>query len=276
MINTMLTIHNELGEGIFFDKKNNSLLWLDINKSMLFVFCNKKLEEYQLGKNASAILFVEDKIVTLVDKEGINNFCLISRNINQISKTPMQYCSTKYRANDGIKLDNNLYMYGVMGLDPIKDNGALILSENGKTKIIMKDIAIPNTFIKIPNSNSLLISDSLKQKVFRFDFDNSWNKVINKKEWLSFENSNKVPDGGCISSIGRIFIAIWDGFEILEFDLEGNNIDKFEIPVPRPTNCTLNEKEDQLFVTSAYEGLSDYDYKKYPLSGSIFTIDLNK
>jgi sugar lactone lactonase YvrE len=272
----MLTIRNELGEGIFFDKKNNSLLWLDINKSVLFVFCNKKLEEYQLGKNASAILFVEDKIVTLVDKDGLNNFCLVSRNVNQISKTPMQYCSIKYRANDGIKLDNNLYMYGVMGLDPIKDNGALILSENGKSKIIMKDIAIPNTFIRIPNSNSLLISDSLKQKVFRFDFDNSWNKVINKKEWLNFENSNKVPDGGCISSSGRIFIAIWDGFEVLEFDLEGNNIDKFEIPVPRPTNCTLNEKEDQLFVTSAYEGLSDYDYKKYPLSGSIFTINLNK
>ena len=272
----MLAIRNELGEGIFFDNKNNTLLWLDINKSMLFVFCNKKLEKYKVAKNASAILFVEDEIVTLVDKEGINNFCLITRNATQISKTPTQYCSSKYRANDGIRLDNNLYMYGVMGQDPVKDNGALILSENGESRIIMKDISIPNTFIRVPYSNSLLITDSLKKKIFKFDFDSSWKKVIHKKEWLNFKDSDKIPDGGCISTSGRIFIAIWDGFEILEFDLEGNKVNKFEIPVPRPTNCTLNEKEDLLFVTSAYEGLSDFDRKKYPLSGSIFTVDLNK
>ena len=46
------------------------------------------------------------------------------------------------------------------------------------------------------------------------------------------------------------------------------------IPVPRPTNCALDVKEDKLFVTSAYEGLFDRQRKQYPLSGSIIEIDV--
>jgi len=271
----MFNIRNELGEGIFFDKISGALFWLDINLSRLFIFSNDKVDKYQVTKHASAVLFVNGKIITLVNENGIINFCLVTGKMCQISQTPAQYNSSAYRANDGIKLDNDLYMYGVMGKNPIRGNGALILSKNGESEVVFEGVAIPNTFIKVPKSNSLLITDSFEQKTFMFDFDSSWSKVICKKEWLNLKNTNKTPDGGCISKNGRIFIAIWDGFEILEFDLDGNKVNKFEIPVPRPTNCTLNAKEDQLFVTSAYEGLSDYDRKKYPLSGSILTIDLN-
>ncbi len=49
-------------------------------------------------------------------------------------------------------------------------------------------------------------------------------------------------------------------------------MDEFKVPIPRPTNCALNAKEDKLFVTSAYEDLSDNERKKYPLSGSIIEV----
>ena len=61
--------------------------------------------------------------------------------------------------------------------------------------ILSRDISIPNTFIRVPYSNSLLITDSLKKKIFKFDFDSSWKKVIHKKEWLNFKDSDKIPDG---------------------------------------------------------------------------------
>ena len=91
---------------------------------------------------------------------------------------------------------------------------------------------------------------------------------------MNLTKEQLTPGGGCISSDGRIFIAIWDGFKIIELDIDGNIVDEFMVPVPRPTSCALDVKEDKLFVTSAYEGLSSNKRKKYPLSGSIIEVGI--
>ncbi len=271
----MINVRTELGEGVFWDDIRRVLFWLDINQSILFACFNGKVNKYQINGNASTILSVDNETLHLANKFGIISFCLITGEMHQISQTPTQYSSSIYRANDGVKLNDGLYIYGVMRKFPEKGDGALILSKNGKSKIVYEGIAIPNTFIKIPNSNSLLITDSFMQKTFRFDFDSSWSKVLSKREWFNLEQTKKTPDGGCISKKGRVFLAIWDGFAILELDMNGNIVNEFKIPVPRPTSCALNTKEDKLYITSAYEGLSDLDRKKYPLSGSIFTVKIN-
>ena len=225
--------------------------------------------------NISTVLDVKGNLVYLTDRSGVISFCLDSLEIQQISTTPAPYVSKTYRANDGVKLSDQLYMYGVMRDKPIKNDGALILSRDRISKVVYTGIAIPNTFVKIPNSNSLLITDSFEGIVYKIDFNDSWESVQSKVKWLDLSHTNTTPDGGCISSDGRVFLAIWDGFKILELDLDGKLMNEFKVPIPRPTNCTLNTKEDQLFVTSAYEGLSDLDRNKYPLSGSILTIDIN-
>jgi len=271
----MVESRNELGEGVFFDKNSGALFWLDINQSILFALLDGKVDEHRIANNPSVVLFVNDKkIITLADSKGIIGYCLITKNVSRISTTPIRYNFGSHRANDGIRLDDDLYMYGVIGKYQKKGNGALLLSKNGESKVLHEGIGIPNTFIKIPNSNSILITDSFEKKTFIFNFDSLWSKVISKKLWLDLSNTKKTPDGGCISSSGRVFIAIWDGFEVLEFDLYGNQVDKFELPVPRPTSCCLNSKEDTMYVTSAYEGLSVDERQKYPFSGCLFTIDL--
>jgi sugar lactone lactonase YvrE len=269
-----IDIFSELGEGVYWDRTQRSLFWLDINNYKLFKSKDDKVSSYNLVEKASAVLHLEGSKVFLASASGIVYFCLNSKKIVQVSEIPIEYAGDAYRANDGLRLGKELYMYGVMRDKPIKNDGALILSRSGVDKVIHTGVSIPNTFIKIPNSNSLLITDSLEAVVYKIDFNDSWLCVKNKVKWLNLSHTNATPDGGCISSNGRIFLSIWGGFKILELNLDGELISEFKVPVSRPTNCTLNTKEDQLFVTSAYEGLSDHDRKKYPLSGSILTIDI--
>jgi sugar lactone lactonase YvrE len=268
-------IKSELGEGLYWSDQQGILYWLDINNSMLFSFKEEIVYSYNLLEKASVILNVENQSIYLASENGIFCFVIESNKTFQVSHVPLQYSSNQYRTNDGTILSKNLYMYGIMNHNPSKEDGALIISKNGKDRVVFEGIAIPNTFIRIPQTNSLLISDSFEQKTFRFDFNNSWDKVLDKSIWLDLSSTKKTPDGGCISSSGRIFISIWDGFEVLELDLHGKIVDIFKLPVPRPTNCVLNSSEDSLFVTSAFDGLSKSIRKKYPLSGSILTIDLN-
>jgi sugar lactone lactonase YvrE len=226
-------------------------------------------------ENISTVLSVEDDQVFLTNRSGVISYCLASNSINQISKTPLIYSTKEYRANDGVKLGDKLYMYGVMRNEPVKNDGALIVSKDGVSKVICTDISIPNTFIKIPNSHSLLITDSFDSVVYKITFNEAWSSIVSKIKWFDLSHTNTTPDGGCISSDGRIFISIWDGYKIVELDLNGKLIQELRLPVPRPTNCTLDTSESQLFVTSAYEGLTEHDRQKYPLSGSILTVDIS-
>jgi len=265
----------DLGEGVYWDSEHDSLFWVDINQSILFSCSNGHIFEYQISENISAVLSVEGGIVCLSNRSGLINYHLASNSISQISRTPSMYSTKEYRANDGVKLGDRLYIYGVMRNEPVKNDGALIVSKDGVSKVICTDISIPNTFIKIPNSQSLLITDSFDGMVYKITFNEAWSSIVSKIKWFDLSHTNTTPDGGCISSDGRVFIAIWDGFKILELDLNGKLIQEFKLPVPRPTNCTLDTSENQLFVTSAYEGLTEHDRQKYPLSGSIVTVDIS-
>jgi sugar lactone lactonase YvrE len=271
---SLVNIKSELGEGLYLDGNSGKLFWVDINQSVLFSCAGSQVNKYQIPGNISAVLFAKGDQVYLTNRGGIICYGLMSGKINQISRTPIQYSPKEYRANDGLRLCDSLYMYGVMRDTPIKNDGALILSQDGISKVVHTGMAIPNTFIKTPNSHSLLITDSFEGVVYKITFDEAWSFIISKVKWYDLSHTDTTPDGGCISSDGRIFIAIWGGFKILELDLNGILIQEFKLPVPRPTNCTLDASESQLFVTSAYEGLTEYDRQKYPLSGSILTVDI--
>jgi len=266
---------SKLGEGIYWDKASESLLWLDILDFKLYKNIKDKVFCYQLAEKASVILDVKKNEVYLANESGIIIFDLNLNTIKRVSYTPSTYDSYLYRSNDGLKLKENIYIYGVMLNKPAKGDGALIVSNNGVGNVIYTGISIPNTFIKIPNSHSLLITDSFDGIVYKITFSKTWSSIISKVKWFDLSHTDTTPDGGCISLDGRIFLAIWDGFKILELNLDGKVIMEFEVPIPRPTNCTLNTEENKLFITSAYEGLTEHDRQKYPMSGSIFTVDIN-
>ena len=264
----------ELGEGVYFDNQKNILYWVDINNETLYRYTGDRTHSYRLNYKVSAVLEVKNNEIYLSSEVGIICYNLDSKKISTISLMPIEYSHEGYRSNDAIKISKELYMYGVMRKIPLQHDGGLILSQNGCSIVLYKGIAIPNTFIRIPGTNSLLISDSFEQITYKFDFNSAWNEVLNQKVWLDLSGTTMTPDGGCISSNGKIFLAIWNGYKVLELNLTGNIINEFKLPFPRPTSCALNTEENRLFVTSAYEGLSDIERKKYPLSGAVFEINI--
>lgn len=269
-----MPITAELGEGVYWDKQYQRLYWLDIYQSLLFCRQHQQTSTYQLVEVASAVLNVENELVYLASKSGIIYFNLLTQITTIIAKIPSAYRSSRYRTNDGVMLAQNLYLYSVMNYKPEKGDGAIIIAIKGKSHILYQNIAIPNTFIPIPKTHCVLITDSLEQKVYKFCFDLSWQKIISKDIWFDLSDTKGTPDGGCLYSNQEVFLAIWDDSKILRLDMSGNKQQEYYLPVPRPTNCVLNDQENKLYISSAYTGLSDKTRRQYPLSGRILELNL--
>ena len=269
----IFNIYAELGEGICIDKRSGNIYWVDIFNNMLFVARSLTVDSYKVDKQVTTVLYANNDLVYLTSSDGIVLFNTTTSSLSLIDKIPDFFSSENYRSNDAVMISDGIYIYGVMDKN-LNTTGAIVVSKNKQSYVVDDDIFIPNTFINIPGTNDLLISDSMQYKVFKFQFSKDWEVVVNKSTWLDLSEEELTPDGGCISSDGRIFIAIWDGFKVIELDINGNIVDEFKVPIPRPTNCALDAKEDKLFVTSAYEGLSSNKRKQRPLSGSVIEVDV--
>ena len=269
----IFNIYAELGEGICIDKRSGNIYWVDIFNNMLFVARSLTVDSYKVDKQVTTVLYANNDLVYLTSSDGIVLFNTTTSSLSLIDKIPDFFSSENYRSNDAVMISDGIYIYGVMDKN-LNTTGAIVVSKNKQSYVVDDDIFIPNTFISIPGTNDLLISDSMQYKVFKFQFSKDWEVVVNKSTWLDLSEEKLTPDGGCISSDGRIFIAIWDGFKVIELDINGNIVDEFKVPIPRPTNCALDAKEDKLFVTSAYEGLSSNKRKQRPLSGSVIEVDV--
>ena len=69
-------------------------------------------------------------------------------------------------------------------------------------------------------------------------------------------------------------ISLWDDSSIGVFSKKGELLQRIDLPVKRPTNCKFDLSQNQLWITSAYEGLTNKQLLKYPLSGDTFVFDV--
>lgn len=264
-----------LGEGIYFDAENRYLYWVDITESVIYRKnidgSDNSHEAFSTGASPSAVLSVSESDVVFLDKTGVCLLNINSKEITSLYKTP--YTDAQgYRANDATILSDGSILYGTMYKKPSERKSSLYRVLSGSVEEL-KDLSfnIPNTFIEL--ENEILISDSLEQCIY--SIGKNFNQKIVKKLWKDFSDSCHTPDGGCSDKNENIYIAMWDGFCVNVFDKNGKQINKIKLPVPRPTNCVLVEGR-MLYVTTAREGLTELQLRKYPLSGNVFVFDIGR
>jgi sugar lactone lactonase YvrE len=258
-----------LGEGMLFDKSSATLFWVDIIGNKIFQFSTHKqelTEIFDVPLNPSSILDIDNNKIIFTNNEGVASLDLSDGKIKQLSKLP--HDSSLYRSNDGVKLSDGNYIFGTMGFQPADKVGIIYKGKNAKSlETIELGIHIPNTFLEL--KDELLISDSYKQLIYSV----SKNLKTKPRVWANFSNEFFTPDGGTITKDHRIFIAMWGGSRILELSVKGKIVQSIALPVLQPTNCIIAD-DNNLYITSAKEGLNVTQLANFPLSGKTFRVYL--
>ncbi len=256
-----------LGESPFFDKRTNTLSFVDITRGELWVIdaskIDKKLpltseDDYLLKK-----ICIGEQLGTAMPmkKQGEYLLCatkgLYKTNgdkIEMIYDTSAVYADGQ-RSNDA-KCDHagRLFFGSSVYKSGMKDSGNLFCYDKGDVRILQKDTLISNGLAWSSNKKKFYFSDSPYNAIFEYDYDADTGNISNRRELAHVEN--QIPDGMCIDADDNLWVAVWGGRRIEKISTKtGETLEIVEVDATNVTSCCFfGEKMNKLFITSSGDG----------------------
>lgn len=184
------------------------------------------------------------------------------------------------RFNDG-KVDPAGRLFA--GTMAIETSPGVLEPKRGSLFSLHPDFRVVRHFDGVDISNGLDWShdqrtfyyiDSLTYTVEAFDYDVHTGELSNRRKVYRLEQGEGIPDGMCMDTEGRLWVACYSGGRVIQIDpLTGVRLQTVKLPAQRTTSCCFGGKDySDLYVTSAYIGMTDEERAKEPLAGCIFKI----
>ncbi|XP_019384967.1 PREDICTED: regucalcin isoform X2 [Crocodylus porosus] len=98
--------------------------------------------------------------------------------------------------------------------------------------------------------------------------------AANRRSVYKLEKEESIPDGMCIDTEGKLWVACYDGGRVIRLDPEtGKRLQTVKLPVDKTTSCCFGGKDySEMYVTSACQGMDDKWLSRQPQAGGIFKV----
>ena len=179
------------------------------------------------------------------------------------------------RCNDGKCDPQGRFWFGTMNMDSVDCAGVLYCQSTADGCHPMQEgVTISNGIAWSRDGDVMYYIDSPTRRVDAFDFDQVGGLIRNRRTLIEFGEQDGWPDGMTIDVDGRLWIAMWGGAKIAVVDSKsGERVREIPMPVSQPTSCTFGGDDlSDLFVTSAWEGMTEKQRAAEPLAGSVFRL----
>lgn len=272
-----------IGEGPHWDVATQSLLYVDIISGGVHRWdSNTGIEEKINLDGTVGFVVPRDEGGYVV---GLNRtISLVDWNSKAVTTLAEMDQGTKNRLNDA-KCDASGRLWaGTMGFETIPgivDGGEGSLysfSTDHKVTKHLSNIDISNGMDWTDDNSVMYYIDSVPRKVFAFDFNINEGTINNQRTVVEFEPNTDstygLPDGMCIDTEGKIWVACFGAGRVHRFDPEtGKTLQTLDFPATNITSVCFGGKNlDELFVTCSQWKLPEDTKDKQPLAGSIFKV----
>jgi sugar lactone lactonase YvrE len=163
-----------------------------------------------------------------------------------------------------------------MAFDVAAGRGSFYRFESGGTvETLFTNVTVSNGVGWSPDARTMYYVDSGPGTIETMSVGDN-GALGERKPFLRFDPAQVLtPDGLCVDEEGCLWVAFWDGGEVRRFSPRGEQLARVVLPVSRPTCCALGgETGTTLFITSAWEGLSDQQLSLQPDAGRLFSVDV--
>lgn len=265
----------QLGEGACWHPGWKKFLYVDINGKCLGAVdpVSKEVSELTLAKKISAVFTSSDNKLIVALEDAIAVMEMSSGEITEIiaveKEIPLNRC------NDGACDAAGRLWIGTMNINAEANVGSLYCFDGNELRKMIAGTTVSNGICWSPDNKVMYYIDSFDYNIKAYDYDVNTGDITNERVVVTIHDKGFTPDGMCADEEGNLWVAIWGGGCVNCYHPgSGNLIAQVLVDAPLVTNCAFGGKDNQqLFITTAREGLSADELQKYPLSGSLFIAD---
>ncbi len=262
-----------LGEGPCWDAKTNTLIWVDINGHTVNVYnpMTREDKRYDVGEYVGAAVVRENGGLLLALTDGFYSFDMKTETISRIEDTESHIKTNRF--NDGKCDPKGRFWAGTMVLDGNPGEANLYRLDNDLTvQLMVADVTVSNGLAWDITKSCMYYIDTRTKAIRTYDFDNETGNIANAKTAVTFKPEMGSPDGMTIDEEGMLWVAFFRGWKVIRLNPEtGQTLMEVKVPASQVTSCTFGgENLDELYITTARNGLSDADLTKQPHAGGLF------
>jgi xylono-1,5-lactonase len=121
------------------------------------------------------------------------------------------------------------------------------------------------------DGGTMYFNDSTNYRTFSYELSPDDPRPRNRTLFASYTVEEGMPDGLTVDAEGCIWTAQWAGARVIRLSPKGEKLATLHVPSGHVTSLAFGgEALDELFITTATDGLSAETLTRYPLSGSLF------
>ncbi len=268
-------VGNLLGEGIQWSAGDQAVWWTDILSNVLYRYdpATLSLTKSDMPEPLGSFAFHEDgNSLVAAFSSGFAIVDIASGEISWIHQPP--FLAGEGRFNDGRADRQGRFWAGTMMANPGDGSPAtgrlFCLNRQLETKVHETAVNISNGICWSPSGDRMYFADSLKGKIFQYDFNSDAGTISNRRTFANLPHGAS-PDGATVDAKGNLWSAQWGIGKVFTYDPNGQLIFELEIPTSQPTCVAFGGPElDILYVSSACDGLPRATLANEPSAGNIF------
>ena len=268
-------IKAKLGEGAFWDNRDQRLFWVDIIGLKVHIYdpetrINKSFPTPSMvgtvvpGNNDKAVIALVDGIYILNTLDG--EISLLS---------DVEADMTYNRFNDGKCDPNGNLWVGSMHFDQSLPKANLYKVDGKGNAVKMLDsITISNGIVWTKDSRTMYYIDTPTGQIRAYDFDADNSSISNERIAVEVPVGLGFPDGMTIDEEDKLWVGLWNGNAVARFDpVSGKLMSKIEVPAHNVTSCSFGGSDfETLYITTSSLDMTEEEQARYPLAGSLFEV----
>jgi sugar lactone lactonase YvrE len=179
----------------------------------------------------------------------------------------------RVRFNDGACDPAGRFWAGTAATDSQAGTASLYrLDPDGSVTEVLTGLTESNGLGWNPAATVFYYTDSGEERsrIRAFSYDLASGTLGSERDLIWFAPGDGIADGLAVDADGCLWIAMWDGGCVRRYSPDGELLGLYPVPVSRPTCPGFGGPElDELFVTTAWEGLAGERREAEPLAGHL-------
>ncbi|MHA7220939.1 SMP-30/gluconolactonase/LRE family protein [Arthrobacter sp. RHLT1-20] len=274
-VEVALDAHADLAEGPWWDQQRGELLWVDIFAGRIHMFdpVSGQDRSIDVGQPVGMVARRRTGGLVCAVRDGIG-FINPDGNAFELA-APIEAEKPGNRLNDGACDPAGRLWAGTMATDLSPSAGSLYsISTTMQVTQVLTDVSISNGLDWSPDGRTFYFTDSTTRRLDAYDFDVETGAISNRRLLVDLPDPVATPDGITVDAEGTIWVAMWDGGRVQRFSPQGKLLQTVILPITRPTSVAFGGPDlNQLFITSARNGLSPRQQSDEQHAGAIFVIE---